>query len=72
MALEANKPCLGCGRSTSTRRGDALYCSAACRQRSYRGRKEAKAAATRRDLEEAKQARNLARERADLIASLIG
>ena len=64
--------CEGCGRLTTGRRADARYCSAACKQASYRGRKEAQASASRRDLEAAKRASAEAKARADFVASLIG
>jgi hypothetical protein len=67
-----NKPCLGCGRSIQPHRVDTLYCSAACRQRSYRGRLAAQAAEAQRTLEAAKRASAHAKQRSDFIASLIG
>jgi outer membrane murein-binding lipoprotein Lpp len=64
--------CEGCGRLATGRRADSKYCSAACRQRSYRGRLEAQVEAIKRELEKAKRADAQAKERADFVASLIG
>jgi hypothetical protein len=61
--------CEGCGRLATGRRADARYCSAACRQASYRARK-AEAEAPARRVAEAKAA-----ERAridDLVCRLLG
>jgi hypothetical protein len=68
----ANKPCLDCGRPIQPHRVDALYCSAACRQRSYRGRLAAQAAEAQRPLEAAKRASAQAKQRSDFVATLIG
>jgi hypothetical protein len=56
--------CVGCGKLATDRRADAKFCSAACKQASYRGRKEA-------ELEEAERVNAKAKERSDFIASLI-
>ena len=68
--------CTGCRRSFIPTRKDARFCSDACRFRAYRGRLAAKADAERvRDLAKAaadRKAAEVARKRADFIASLIG
>jgi hypothetical protein len=72
MALDESTACLGCGKPITGRRPHALYCSASCKQRSYRGRLEVQAIENARALEEAKRAEAHARVRQDFIASLIG
>jgi hypothetical protein len=62
---ERTQICVGCRRGFSNRRQDARYCSAACKQDSYRRRLAARA-------KEAERAREATRRRADFIASLIG
>jgi hypothetical protein len=64
--------CEGCGKLATGRRADSKYCSAACKQASYRGRKEAEAATSRRELEKAERASAQAEERRNFLASLIG
>jgi hypothetical protein len=57
--------CTGCGKGFNNRRQDARFCSAACKQDSYRRRLAAKA-------EEAERAREVIRKARDLACTLIG
>ena len=73
MAMEAR--CGACGKDYTNRRA-ARFCSAACKQRAYRGRVQSKAAAAERarDLaqREAERAREATRKAIDLAHALIG
>jgi hypothetical protein len=68
--------CIVCGRDFAPRRRDARVCSAACKQRSYRERLEAKAEADRAaDLtrqREAERAAEATRKAIELAHTLIG
>ena len=68
--------CAGCRREFTPDRKGARHCTEACRFKAYRARLEVKAAAERASAiakaAEAERARDIARRRADFIASLIG
>jgi hypothetical protein len=78
MPLETRSTavCACCRRGFSNRRRDAEFCSAACRQRAYRERKEATAEEARRAAEAARKAAEAAAEATrraiDLAHALIG
>ena len=64
--------CASCRRDFVAARKDARWCSDACRFRAYRGRLAIKAEEAERERERARLAQEIARRRADFIASLIG
>ena len=68
--------CARCRWSFNNRRQDSKFCSIACKQASYRGRLEAKAAAARAaaiaKVAEAERAREATRRAIDLACRLIG
>jgi hypothetical protein len=76
LRVQRTQICAGCRHAFTPTRRDARFCSGACRFKAHKARIVARAEAQRvraiAERREAKEAAEVARKRADFIASLIG